>query len=281
MTTTISVRYLNDPSELHEQRRGDLKPRPAMIELDPRARTLRAYAVLDDGQTFDQWHGRVRCYAIPRLTAAACNELLDLLVPLAARVADGFTLRWDGSNHVGELDDDAQQAEDLIDAECSREDRPTVVAWSASDWFGTVGDLSAQADACGITHATTDDELRAIETREAETFKSEVEGVAVLYGLHRHLVAMREAVRYPLYARDVCPTYELAISADLPEPTDEQVAAVERMNDYADMAQRIDVIADVCSRNGIAATLRTVGEYRRCGSIDTTGRVTLTGPVED
>jgi len=70
---------------------------------------------IGDAVPFDVWHGRVRRYNIPPLTAECANDHLAALRPLLERVFDGAWTAWDGRNNVGFLDDDAAAAEEEIE----------------------------------------------------------------------------------------------------------------------------------------------------------------------
>lgn len=75
---------------------------------------------------------------------------------LLARICDGHSIEWDGSNMVGQMSDAGQAAVDEllagIEAEVSDSD------WSLWD----VGDWLANDDLGGLNAATTDDEMGAI-----------------------------------------------------------------------------------------------------------------------
>lgn len=124
------------------------------------------------------------------LTADGANKLLAEIAPLAQRVLDGSEVDWDGRNHVGRiLTDDAQAAHDAIEALCEGinvEDNGVLEIWSTE----TVGDLWTAADA-GVTAATTDEELRAIEKRLVEEFADGMGADLVIHGLDDHLKELR------------------------------------------------------------------------------------------
>lgn len=84
------------------------------------------------------WNGRIQIWRVPSDVNGPC--LADMLqgeaAPLLQRVYDGFAVSWVGSNHVGSLDENAQEAsEELEYALRSLEDCRTSV-WAIEDWLG-------------------------------------------------------------------------------------------------------------------------------------------------
>ncbi len=143
-------------------------------------------------------HRRTLRWAIPVLTAESANELLDELAPLAARVLAGADVEWDGNNHVGVLDADAQDAADEIAARCERLlEEPFYASYTALgetdayDWFDCAATTAADL---GITAETTDEklaELAAAEEREVLTAQEP----AVLTGALEYLAGVRDDLR--------------------------------------------------------------------------------------
>ncbi|MDO9016121.1 MAG: hypothetical protein Q8S73_12605 [Deltaproteobacteria bacterium] len=183
-------------TELHLQYPGQTSPQDVHVCLDAETGRLWAAASgeIGNGVPVRVYHGHVQRWSIPALKGDAANALLEEIEPLAARVCDGYWSRWDGSNHVAAFDDDASEAIEEIQALCeqaeaAKDEHTTVNVWAAADWLGGIGNAAAQASTLGITAATTDDELAAIETRvEGE---ADGEGVDSLTGLRRHLEWLR------------------------------------------------------------------------------------------
>src|SRR5690606_41610912 len=71
------------------------------------------------------WNGTVRRYSINnQLSADQITDLLTEFLPVFQRVLDGAETKWDGSNWIGVLSDDAQDAESELeslgnDVECN------------------------------------------------------------------------------------------------------------------------------------------------------------------
>ena len=72
---------------------------------------------------------------------------------LLRRIAAGHTVVWDGNNHVGRLDPDAQRADDVLyellqhgDGCGERFLRTDLEAWDACEWLGDGYDTDESAD---------------------------------------------------------------------------------------------------------------------------------------
>lgn len=96
------------------RRLGEL-PLPAYIELDLEDRVV----------TFTYWDfnaepmyvtlGYARRWRIDRMTSRlAAIKLAKELEPLFERLCDGYSTHWDGRNHTGVLDADAQAAAEEV-----------------------------------------------------------------------------------------------------------------------------------------------------------------------
>jgi hypothetical protein len=103
------------------------------------------------------------------------HRLLTGKLPgLLERVHAGHSVEWDGSNHVGRLDDDASAARDEIERILDGlDDDDRAQVWDADDWvFGVDGLRSAWPA------TKTIDEAVAALTAEAER-QERLEGVIV------------------------------------------------------------------------------------------------------
>jgi hypothetical protein len=188
--TKVSGNYL------HCQYPGQTSAQPVHVELDCREEgALSASYNPEIGSGVPETvHARfVLRWTIPALKADAANELLAKIAPLAERIVSGFDEVWNGSNFVGDFDDDADDACEDIEALCDKargagEDEALSV-WQAADWYAGVGSARAQAAELGITENTTDDQLVKIAAREAQNAKSD--GVDVLNNLDKYLESIR------------------------------------------------------------------------------------------
>ena len=115
----------------------------------------------DHEMTFDVYHRRTLEWASSNVSAVVADadlvrNLADKLQPLLARVAAGFSIKWNGSNNVGTLTEDAQAASEEITNIMERldtEDWSTPQnVWDALQWL----DLFYH----GVTADTTDEEIQ-------------------------------------------------------------------------------------------------------------------------
>ncbi len=193
--SAVTVKPVANTYDLHQHYRGQTSAQPCHVELDCEAGTLTAdyNGEIGNGVPVAVWHGRTLRWTIPCLTADAANALLDEVLPIAERIVAGYSRRWDGHNHVGEFDADAEAAREemaaLLDGREFGEGEK-VEAWDAGDWFGAVGSRDAQRRELGITAATSDEELDAIETRE-----DNAAGARIITGLRRHLDGLRDEAK--------------------------------------------------------------------------------------
>jgi len=135
------------------------------------------------------WHGRTRRYEIPCLLAAPANKLLAELAPLAQRIIDGYATVWDGNNHVGKLDADAQAAEAELARCCDElmaypDEADCIVEWDAADWLSGCDTVAEY----GITGQSTDRELADI----GERIEAEAPGNTIIDGLVGYLQGLRD-----------------------------------------------------------------------------------------
>ncbi len=175
---------------LYLKYRGESQPQSAYVTLDCESGELSAAAsgIIGSGAPTNVWNNTARRWRIPALTESAANALLDEIAPLAERVVAGFERVWDGSNHVGEYDDDATAAIDEIASLCDRDwSDQTIEVWDAADWYGGVGGMDTQRRSLGITAETTDEEIATIEEREASDASPRI-----IEGLGRYLARLRD-----------------------------------------------------------------------------------------
>jgi hypothetical protein len=184
-------------TELYHRYPRQTEPQDAYVWLNCKTRRLGAEYNPEIGNAVPTsvYHGHVQRWTIPTLKGAAATALLESLAPLAARVCDGYSSEWDGSNHVAEFTADAEAAREEIERLCEDADgeRDGVVVWEAADWLGGIGGLEAQAAELGITAATTDAQLETIETECVAEARGE--SVDEIEGLWAHLKRVRDAVR--------------------------------------------------------------------------------------
>ncbi|MEU6680949.1 hypothetical protein [Streptomyces sp. NPDC046925] len=112
----VQIIRCTEPTELYRHYDGQSEPQPAYIELDTQHGTLLADYDSEVGGAvpFSVHHGLERRYGIPILTADAANRVMQEIAPLAERIIAGTEAKWDGSNTVAVLDEDAGAAEEEL-----------------------------------------------------------------------------------------------------------------------------------------------------------------------
>ena len=181
--------------ELYRRYPGQTQRQPCYVALD--ARTGRLYAAhnpeVGNAVPMAVHHGHVQRWTIPALVADAANLLLDDVAPHAALVVAGYSSAWDGQNNVARFTPEAREAIEEIDSLCEamREaEGVEIVVWDAADYFAAVGSHDTQRAELGIGAATTDENLDAIVTREAE--RAAADGIHVIDGLAAYLRGLRD-----------------------------------------------------------------------------------------
>jgi len=168
--TTVSVSVLDesDPAQLFHHYLGQYDRQPVHLELDAETGKFRAdwNGEIGNGIPASVYHGRTLRWGLPLVpTVAAANRLVTDLIPLAQAVLDGYTVEWDGRNHVGYPSTDAAaSAIEAIGEQCAgfgEPDSDVVQEYDAADWFCEgLGDIA-------ITLDTTDAEITSF-ARQAE-----------------------------------------------------------------------------------------------------------------
>ena len=191
----VTIARVAGTYDLHKHYRGQDTAQPCHVSLA--CDTGRLTASFDGGignaVPFSVYHRRTLRWAIPCLTADAANALLDEVLPIAERIVAGYSCEWDGHNHVGRFDADAEAArEEMHDLISGRQfdEAALIEEWDASDWYAPTGRRDAQRQELGITAATTDEEMDAIETRE-----DNAAGARIINGLRRYLDGLRDEAR--------------------------------------------------------------------------------------
>lgn len=193
--SAVTIDPVKGFADLHQQYRGQTSPQPCHVQLACDTGTLTASydGIIGSGVPSHVWHARTLRWSIPCLTADAANALLSEVLPIAERIVAGYELVWDGNNHVGEYDEDAEAAREemaaLLDGRQFGESE-VIEVWDAGDWYGSIGGHDAQRESLGITAETTDEEIDAIEAREDAAAEARV-----IEGLRRYLDGLRDEAR--------------------------------------------------------------------------------------
>lgn len=169
-TVTIEKIAADDPTALLDWYDGCNKPQPVELCLDLESGEL--YFRVDSGvggpgeRGTPARHavGLVQTWEAAPFTPKAANELTEQVRELAQIILDHSTVEWDGSNRVGRLDDQAQEAYDTITGliiEAREDDDSMINACEAGDYYSDSDVRRMILEDHGITADTTDEELEA------------------------------------------------------------------------------------------------------------------------
>ncbi len=193
---TVKIISVKDDTELFCHYARQSEPQKCFIALDLEDGQLWADYNAEIGSAVPEavWNGRTVRFPAPCMTANGMNRLMDEIAPLAERVLAGASIDWDGNNHVGKLDEDAQDASDEIEELCSEtEPAPseTVTEWDACEVYDAV------KDELGVTADSTDAELEALaeELEEEDSIDEGTGGPMVLNGTLEFLQSIRDNLR--------------------------------------------------------------------------------------
>lgn len=99
---------------LYKRYPGQSQPQRAHIELDEEGTvTAGINGEIGNAVPMDVWHGRTLRWSVsPYAFGPSLEDLINSprVIELFERVHAGRTVEWDGSNHVGRLDEDAEAA---------------------------------------------------------------------------------------------------------------------------------------------------------------------------
>jgi len=113
------VKTARQKCPLYKRYPGQLSPQPAHLVLDPEEK--EAVFEVDTAHPSTParfWHGRmIRWPVNPRVKWSVLHKLEEneKLLNLLGVVADGHTVTWDGSNHVGRLNETAMEAAEEVE----------------------------------------------------------------------------------------------------------------------------------------------------------------------
>jgi hypothetical protein len=120
---------------------GQINPQPAYVMLDEDGDVTADWSgEIGSSTPMRVWHGVDMRWSVAAdiKPAVLVDYLQNEALPLLERVYAGHSVDWDGSNHRGTLDEDAQEAseelQELFDRETNNEENRTQV-WTASEWL--------------------------------------------------------------------------------------------------------------------------------------------------
>lgn len=195
MSATVTIIPVVEATELYRHEQGQSGPQEVQLHLDIATGSLvAAYTPRGDETSIPKsvYHHRGVLWTIPCLTGDAANRLMAEAAPLAQRIVDGTEIEWDGANHLGIQNADAQEAIEMIAALIETYDDPadTIQELSGDEYYDDGPD--AARETLGITTATTDDDLaRITEEAAADALTCRV----VVPDLRDYLDQLREDLR--------------------------------------------------------------------------------------
>jgi hypothetical protein len=261
----VTVNYPTAEDELFKLYPGQHEPQPCHLDLNLENGELMVDYNAETGGAYpaSMFHRTRMWLPIPCLTGTAARMLLDQATPIAQRVLAGATIEWDGSTHVGGLNEDAQTAYDELAALCeqwSGEGVPTVSHMSAEDWFSEGDD---PCDTYNITADTTDAELEQIVEHAEQDVRNMADVVHVPTGFEAYLTIERAKLRDQVGA-------ELAtVRDDLARLTARRNALIRQMRAWNDESDRaIGELAGV-SHTTVQRIAETGPAQRWCGCLRT------------
>ncbi len=145
----------------------------------------------DNATPEPEWNNVIqteKLYMRPQEENARVYLESDECIALVQRVLDGGEVNWDGSNHVGSIDDDAQEAWDELVNDLNNLYPNEHTIQTCEDWFEPVTD-----DDLRITVNTTDDEIKVL----AEKYEDEAndEDVTLTGDVEDYLIGRRTNLR--------------------------------------------------------------------------------------
>ena len=177
--STIKINTTNLRGELaplYQRYPGQTNPQPAYIQIDEDGNVSAGYS----GETGNAvpstvWHRRTLQWPVqPSVRGDVLADFLDSpeIVALLERVHAGHQVEWDGNNHVGRLNDDAQAAAFEIESAIYSAD-DCVSVWDTAEWLFNLGSLADHWS--GQPLATAVAEIEAVAINEAVYLNDDVE----------------------------------------------------------------------------------------------------------
>ena len=138
--TTIDVSSFEGIAPVYEQYDGQYQPQPAFIRMDEDGEIDAWVNGEINGTPMSVWHGRTLTWRVPsNVRGDALLAFVQEHQPLFERVYLGHEVDWDGNNHVGKLDEDAQEANEEIEKAADALHDETVDVCSMEEWMRAGG----------------------------------------------------------------------------------------------------------------------------------------------
>ena len=144
--TTIDDSSFEGVAPVYTKYDSEFQPQPAYIRMDEDGEIDAWVNGEINGTPMSVWHGRTLTWRVPSNVRG--NALLTFVEEhqgLFERVYLGHEVDWDGNNHVGTLDDDAQEASEEIEQAAEALHDETIDVCSMEEWM-RVGGSNKLAD---------------------------------------------------------------------------------------------------------------------------------------
>lgn len=162
-TITLSLDNLRgEIAPLYHRYPNQTNAQDAYVEMTEDGEVSADYSgEIGNGMPMSVWHGCTLRWSVP--SDVRGNELADLLgtdeaIALLERIYAGHSVEWDGSNHTGGLDDDAQAAsealQDLLNDNLNTGNDGAGV-WGVRDWIDAAGLRAWWEDGQSLADAVT------------------------------------------------------------------------------------------------------------------------------
>jgi len=169
---SMIIKRTAEDGELYLKYTCQNRPQPVYLVLD--IETLELFAMvngeLGNTTTARNHHGIELRWRIPALRVAALATLMEQVRPMAETILAHSTVVWNGSNHVGVLDEDGHDAVETINgsvdaASCVWDETDVYEVRDASDYFGGLG-TTETLETTKLSAASTVAEIKAAAEAE-------------------------------------------------------------------------------------------------------------------
>lgn len=163
-TPAVTIERVPDdkPDYLYDSTDATTGPRPVYLMVDADRRTMsmesRDADAWTSGDVWDRRTWEIKLDSVP--TARAANELMEHLLPAVGTFVGGVDIEWNGSDHKGMLNEDAEAAWADITGIVRQFDGVIVEGRLADDWFD-------DSDRPTVSATATDAELVELATELA------------------------------------------------------------------------------------------------------------------
>lgn len=138
--TTIDESSFEGIAPVYTKYDSEFQPQPAYIRMDEDGEIDAWVNGEINGTPSYVWHGRTLTWRVPSdVKGDALLAFVKEHQHLFERVYLGHEVDWDGRNHVGTLDEDAQEASEAIEAEAGSLYDETIDVCSMAEWMRAQG----------------------------------------------------------------------------------------------------------------------------------------------